>query len=71
MELPGKRYDQQMDRIILILLRQLQKQLGKKTKDLMSKSLVFSDDNQLEAVRYVSICLDAAEEEYLKIAFSE
>jgi hypothetical protein len=38
---------------------------------LMSKSLVFSDDNQLEAVRYVSICLDAAEEEYLKIAFSE
>ena len=62
MELPGKRYDQQMDRIILILLRQLQKQLGKKTKDLMSKSLVFSDDNQLEAVRYISICLDVAEE---------
>lgn len=71
MELPGKRYDQQMDRIILILLRQLQKQLGKKTKDLMSKSLVFSDDNQLEAVRYISICLDVAEEEYLKIAFSD
>ncbi len=71
MELPGKKFDQQMDRIILILLRQLQRQLGKKTKDLMSKSLVFSDDNQLEAVRYISICLDTAEEEYLKIAFSD
>ena len=71
MELPGKRYDQQMDRIILILLRQLQNQVQKKTKDLMSKSLVFADDNQLEAVKYVSVCLDAAEEEYLKIAFSD
>ena len=69
MELPGKKYDQQMDRIILILLRQLQKQLGKKTKDLMSKSLVFSDDNQLETVKYVSLCLSVVEEEYLKIAF--
>jgi hypothetical protein len=71
MELPGKRYDQQMDRIILILLRQLQNQVQKKTKDLMSKSLVFADDNQLEAVKYVSVCLDAAQEEYLKIAFSD
>jgi hypothetical protein len=71
MELPGKRYDQQMDRIILMLLRQLQKQLGKKTRDLVSQSLVFSDNTQLEAVRYVSICLDAAEEEYLKVAFSD
>ena len=71
MELPGKRYEQQMDRIILILLRQLQKQIQKKTRDLVSQSLVFSDNTQLEAVRYVSICLDAAEEEYLKIAFSD
>jgi len=71
MELPGKRYEQQMDRIILILLRQLQKQIQKKIRDLVSKSLIFSDNNQLEAVRYVSICLDAAEEEYLKIAFSD
>jgi hypothetical protein len=54
-----------------MLLRQLQKQLGKKTRDLVSQSLVFSDNTQLEAVRYVSICLDAAEEEYLKVAFSD
>ena len=67
MELPGKRYDQQMDRIILILLRQLQKQIQKKTRDLVSQSLVFSDNNQLEAVRYISVCID----EYLKIAFSD
>ena len=70
MELPGKRYEQQMDRIILILLRQLQKQIQKKTRDLVSQSLIFSDNNQLEAVRYISVCIDAAEEEYLKIAFS-
>ena len=71
MELPGKRYEQQMDRIILILLRQLQKQIQKKTRDLVSQSLIFSDNNQLEAVRYISVCIDAAEEEYLKIAFSD
>ena len=70
MELQGKRYEQQMDRIILILLRQLQKQIQKKIRDLVSQSLICSDNNQLEAVRYISVCIDAAEEEYLKIAFS-
>jgi hypothetical protein len=64
MELPGKRYDQQLDRSILVLMMVLRKKLNIKTRDLTSKSLVDNNSESVEAIRYIALCMDTAEQEY-------
>jgi hypothetical protein len=64
MELPGKRYDQQLDRSILVMMMVLRKKINAKTKDLTSKSLVDDNADGVEAIKYIALCMDTAEQEY-------
>jgi hypothetical protein len=64
MELPGKRYDQQLDRSILVMMMVLRKKINAKTRDLTSRSLVDNNTEGVEAIKYIALCMDTAEEEY-------
>lgn len=64
MELPGKRYDQQLDRSILVMMMVLRKKINAKTRDLTSKSLVDNNAECVEAIKYIALCMETAEQEY-------
>ena len=64
MELPGKRYDQQLDRSIPVMMMVLRKKINAKTRDLTSKSLVDNNPDGIEAIKYIALCMDTAEQEY-------
>ena len=68
MELPGGRYDQQLDRTILVMMMALKKRINVKTRDLTSKSLVDNNSEGIDAIRYVALCMDAAEQEYRQLS---
>lgn len=70
MELPGKKYDQHLDRSILVAMMVLKKKVNAKTRDLTSKSLVFGcNPDDVNMVKYIALCIDVAEREYKKLSY--
>ncbi len=68
MELSGNKYDQQLDRSILVMMMVLRMKICAKTRDLTSKSLVDNNAEDVESIRYIALCMDVAEKEYKQIA---
>jgi hypothetical protein len=60
----GWKFDSYLDTAILASLRVLRKRLSAKTKDLTSKSLVFDNADDIEAIQYIALCIDVAEQEF-------
>ena len=70
MELPGKIYEQHLDRSILVAMMVLKKKVNAKTRDLTSKSLVFGcNHDDVNMVEYIALCIDVAEREYKKLSY--
>jgi hypothetical protein len=64
-EKSGDKFEQNLDRSIVVMMSLLRKSINAKTRDLTSRSLVDnSDTNALNTIQYVSLCLDVAEQEY-------
>jgi ethanolamine utilization protein EutA (predicted chaperonin) len=64
-EKSGDKFEQNLDRSIVVMMSLLRKSISAKTRDLTSRSLVDnSDTNALNTIQYVSLCLDVAEQEY-------
>ena len=64
-EKPGDKFEQNLDRSIIVMMSLLRKSINRKTMDLTSRSIVDnSDTNALNTIQYVSLCLDVAEQEY-------
>ena len=64
-EKSGDKFEQNLDRSIIVMMSLLRKSINTKTRDLTSKSLVENiDTNALNSIQYVSLCLDVAEQEY-------
>ena len=70
MELPGKKYEQHLDRSILVAMMVLKKKVNAKTRDLTSKSLVFGcNHDDVNMVEYIALCIDVAERDYKKLSY--
>jgi hypothetical protein len=64
-EKSGDKFEQNLDRSIVVMMSLLRKTINTKQRDLTSKSLVENTDtNALNSIQYVSLCLDVAEQEY-------
>lgn len=64
-EKSGDKFEQNLDRSIVVMMSLLRKSINRKTMDLTSKSIVDnSDTNALNTIQYVSLCLDVAEQEF-------
>lgn len=64
-EKSGDKFEQNLDRSIVVMMGLLRKTINTKQRDLTSKSLVENTDaNALNSIQYVSLCLDVAEQEY-------
>jgi len=64
-EKSGDKFEQNLDRSIIVIMSLLRKSIHRKTMDLTSKSIVENTDtNALNSIQYVSLCLDVAEQEY-------
>lgn len=64
-EKSGDKFEQNLDRSIVVMMSLLRKTINTKQRDLTSKSLVENiDTNALNSIQYVSLCLDVAEQEY-------
>lgn len=64
-EKSGDKFEQNLDRSIVVMMSLLRRSINAKTRDLTSRSLVDnSDTNALNSIQYVSLCLDVAEQEY-------
>jgi hypothetical protein len=64
-EKSGDKFEQNLDRSIIVMMSLLRKTINTKQRDLTSKSLVENTDtNALNSIQYVSLCLDVAEQEY-------
>ena len=64
-EKSGDKFEQNLDRSIVVMMSLLRKSISAKTRYLTSRSLVDnSDTNALNTIQYVSLCLDVAEQEY-------
>lgn len=64
-EKSGDKFEQNLDRSIVVMMSLLRRSINAKTRDLTSRSLVDnSDTNALNTIQYVSLCLDVAEQEY-------
>ena len=67
-EKPGDKFEQNLDRSIVVMLSLLRKSINTKTRDLTSKSLVETiDANALNSIQYVSLCIDVAEQEFKQV----
>jgi hypothetical protein len=61
----GDKFEQNLDRSIVVMMSLLRKSIKTKTRDLTSKSLVDNcDSNALDTIQFVSLCVDVAEEEF-------
>lgn len=64
-EKPGDKFEQNLDRSIIVMMSLLRKSINRKTMDLTSRSIVENTDtNALNSIQYVSLCLDVAEQEF-------
>jgi hypothetical protein len=64
-EKSGDKFEQNLDRSIVVMMSLLRKTINTKQRDLTGKSLVENTDtNALNSIQYVSLCLDVAEQEY-------
>lgn len=65
----GYKYDQYLDRSILVMMCLLRGKLKAKTRDLLCKSLVSdSASDEFNTVEYIALCVDTAEREYKKLS---
>ena len=67
----GHKYDQHLDRNILVMMRLLRHSIKTKTRDITSKSLVTAGSvDEVNAIQYISLCLDIAESEFRQLSMS-
>ena len=61
----GDKFEQNLDRSIVVMMSLLRKSIKTKTRDLTSKSLVDNcGSSALDTIQFVSLCVDVAEEEF-------
>lgn len=61
----GHKYDQHLDRSIIVMMGLLRRSIKTKTRDLTCKSLVFPDvSDEITAIEYINLCLEIAESEF-------
>ena len=68
-EKSGYKYDQHLDRSIIVMMGLLRRSIKTKTIDLTCRSMVCpgaSDD--VTAIEYITLCLDIAESEFRQLS---
>ena len=64
-EKSGHKYDQNLDRSILVMMGLLRRSIRTKTIDLTGKSMVCPDvSDEITAIEYINLCLEIAESEF-------
>ena len=67
----GHKYDQHLDRSIIVMMGLLRRSIKTKTRDLTCKSLVTAGSvDEVNAIQYISLCLDIAESEFRQLSMS-
>ena len=70
-EKSGYKYDQNLDRSIIVMMGLLRRSIKTKTRDLTCKSLVTAGSvDEVNAIQYISLCLDIAESEFRQLSMS-
>ena len=65
----GHKYDQHLDRSIIVMMGLLRRSIKTKTRDLKCKSLVFAGSlDEVNAIEYITLCLDIAESEFRQLS---
>ncbi len=71
-EKSGYKYDQNLDRSIIVMMGLLRRSIKTKTRDLTCKSLVTgSNSDDVNAIEYITLCLDIAESEFRQISMRQ
>jgi hypothetical protein len=71
-EKSGYKYDQNLDRSIIVMMGLLRRSIKTKTRDLTSKSLVTAgNSDEVNAIEYITLCLDIAESEFRQISMRQ
>ena len=65
----GHKYDQHLDRSIIVMMGLLRRSIKTKTRDLTCKSLVTAGTlDEVNAIEYITLCLDIAESEFRQLS---
>ena len=68
-EKSGYKYDQHLDRSIIVMMGLLRRSIKTKTRDLTCKSLVTAGTlDEVNAIEYITLCLDIAESEFRQLS---
>lgn len=68
-EKSGYKYDQILDRSIIVMMGLLRRSIKTKTRDLTCKSLVTTGAlDEVNAIKYITLCLDIAESEFRQLS---
>ena len=68
-EKSGYKYDQILDRSIIVMMGLLRRSIKTKTRDLTCKSLVTAGTlDEVNAIEYITLCLDIAESEFRQLS---
>ena len=68
-EKSGYKYDQILDRSIIVMMGLLRRSIKTKTRDLTCKSLVTAGAlDEVNAIKYITLCLDIAESEFRQLS---
>ena len=71
-EKSGYKYDQNLDRSIIVMMGLLRRSIKTKTRDLTCKSLVTAgNSDEVNAIEYITLCLDIAESEFRQISMRQ
>ncbi len=71
-EKSGYKYDQNLDRSIIVMMGLLRRSIKTKTRDLTCKSLVTAgSSDEVNAIEYITLCLDIAESEFRQISMRQ
>ena len=65
----GHKYDQHLDRSIIVMMGLLRRSIKTKTRDLTCKSLVTAgNSDEVNAIEYITLCLEIAESEFRQLS---